>query len=130
MRKKFNRYDRYIKRITTAFDMLDKIEAEMEAEILETSNVDKELSDYMHIIEDDETKITNPKNFLAKMGAARRRRREIKVIKAVLHRYRQLSNRMNNPENRKMMIAELYKEVKQQQQEYKFRVIDEEEALK
>ena len=36
---------------------------------------------------------------------------------------------MNNEDNRKMLISELYKEVKRQQQDYKYRIIDKENIL-
>lgn len=125
-RRIFNRYDRYIDRIQKAFDILDSVELEMDTEITQLSLVDKELSDYMHIIESGEP-IKNPKAFLEKIRNARKRRREIKIITAVLHKYRQLSARMTNEGNRKLLIADLHKEVKQQQKEYNYRVIDKED---
>lgn len=125
-RRIYNRYDRYIEKLTTYFKKIDEIEQQMDAEVQELSNIDKELSDYMHMIEDD-VPIRNPKTFLQRVANARKRRREIKIITAVLHKWRQLSLKMNNKENRSMLLAELHKEVKQQQHDYKYRIIDKEE---
>lgn len=129
MRKSFNRYDRYISKLNTCFDTIAKIESDMETEIEELSNVDKELSDYMHIIENDSDNIKNPKQFIQNIAQLRKRRREIKIIMAVANRYKQLSNRMVNADNRTMLISELHKEVKNQQQEYKFRVLEKEDIV-
>ena len=122
----YNRYDRYIEKLTKAFETIDKVEKDMEEEVSQLSNVDKELSDYLHMIENDVV-IKNPKAMLEKIRCARKRRREIRIISAVLHKFKQQSLKMNNEANRKMLLAELHKEVKSQQHDYKYRVIDKED---
>lgn len=130
MARIYNKYDRYIKRLNDAFTIIDNIEKQMEADIQELSNVDKELSDYMHAIEEEDLdKIKNPKSLLKKIKNARMHRREIKIITGVLHKFRQLSLKMNNEANRCMLISELHKEVKHQQQDYKYRIVDKEDII-
>lgn len=126
--REFNKYEKYVTRLNKAFDAIAKIEAEMDADVEQLSAVDKELSDYMHMIEDEDV-IKKPANLINKIRIARRRRREIKIVKAVLHKFRQLSLKMNNDANRKMLIAELHKEINQQKQEYKYRVVEKDEVL-
>ena len=130
MPRVYNKYERYIKQLSDAFEKISKIERLMESDIQCLSEVDKELSDYMHVIEETEiTNIRNPKGLLKKIKEARMHRREIKITTGVLHKLKQLSLKMNNEDNRKMLISELYKEVKRQQQDYKYRIIDKENLL-
>lgn len=123
IRKVYDRYDKYIDKLQKCFDTLDEIETQMEEEVKEQSNVDKELSDYLHIIEDDKP-IRNHKAFINKIRSARKRRRELLILVQVLHKLKQNSLKMNNSSNRKMLIAELRKTVKANKMEYKYRVIE------
>ena len=125
--REFNRYDKYVARLSKALETISKIEQEMEADVQQLSIVDKELSDYMHVIE-DEDEIKYPVRLINKIRIARRRRREIKITTAVLHKFRQLALKMNNEANRKMLIADLYKEISRQKQEYNYRVIEKDEV--
>lgn len=130
MPRVYNKYERYIKQLSDAFEKINNIERLMESDIQCLSAVDKELSDYMHVIEEEDiSNIKNPKALLRKIKDARMHRREIKITTGVLHKYKQLSLKMNNEDNRKMLISELHKEVKRQQQDYKYRIIDKENIL-
>lgn len=125
--REYDRYNKYIDRLNKAFSIIDAVEDDMEEELKQLSIIDKEVGDYLHIIEAEDT-IKHPDKFLKKMRDARRRRREIKVIIGVLKKFRQMSVRMNNKGNRQMLIAELHKEVKNQLQNYNFRVLEGEES--
>lgn len=125
--REYDKYNKYIDRLNKAFSIIDAVEDDMEEELKQLSVVDKEVGDYLHIIEAEDT-IKHPDKFLKKMRDARRRRREIKVIIGVLKKFRQMSVRMNNKGNRQMLIAELHKEVKNQLQNYNFRVLEGEES--
>lgn len=122
-KRTYDKYNKYIERLQKCFSQLDKIEEEMDNDINCMSSVDKEVGDYLHKIE-AEDEIKNPKTILHKMRDARRRRREIKVIMGVLKKYRQLAPRLNNKANRRMLIAELHKEVKSQLKNYNYRVLE------
>lgn len=125
--REYDRYNKYIDRLNKAFSIIDAVEDDMEEELKQLSIIDKEVGDYLHIIEAEDT-IKHPDKFLKKMRDARRRRREVKVIIGVLKKFRQMSVRMNNKGNRQMLIAELHKEVKNQLQNYNFRVLEGEES--
>ncbi len=124
--REFDRYNRYLNELQVILNKLDAWEERLDNEVKELSNVDKEIGDYLHIIEGD-NEIKNPKTFLNKMRLARRRRREIKVITGVLHRYRQLTNRLGNKDSRAILLTELRKEVKAQLKDYNFRIVEGEE---
>lgn len=125
--KEYDKYNKYIARLEKAFATINKIEDDMEEDLKQLSIVDKEVGDYLHIIEAEDT-IKNPDKFLRKLRDLRRRRREIKVTIGILKKLRQLSTRMSNRSNRQMLIAELHKEVKNQLKDYNFRVLEGEES--
>ena len=125
--REYDRYNKYIDKLEKAFAIINQIEDDMDNEVKELSIIDKEVGDYLHIIE-AEDEVKNPAKLFKKMRDARRRRREIKVIMGVLHKFRQLSTRMSNRANRQMLIAELHKEVKSQLKNYNFRVLEGEES--
>lgn len=113
-----------LKDVTEKLDMLDSYLNSMSE--LE-SNVDMKLSDLYHYIEFNTLKTNECYRIVKEIKKQREIRRNLKNDYALLSTYRNNHQRLNNENNRKMLMAEMYKAKKDLNKKYKNRVYTEEE---
>ena len=93
------------------------------------SNVDMKLSDLYHYIEFNSLKTNECYRIVKEIKKQREIRRNLKNDYALLSTYKNNHQRLNNENNRKMLMTEMYKTKKEQGKKYKNRVYTEKEII-
>ena len=111
-----------LKNVTENLDKLDNYFNSMSE--LE-SNVDMKLSDLYHCIENNQLKTNECYRIVKEIKKQRQIRRNLKNDYELMSVYKNNHARLNNENNRKLFMAELYKRKKELNKKYKNRVYSE-----
>lgn len=108
-------------------ESLDKIDSYFNSMSELESNVDMKLSDLYHCIENNQLKTNECYRIVKEIKKQRQIRRSLKNDYELMSVYKNNHARLNNENNRKLFMAELYKRKKELNKKYKNRVYSEEE---
>lgn len=108
-------------------ESLDKIDSYFNSMSELESNVDMKLSDLYHCIENNQLKTNECYRIVKEIKRQRQIRRSLKNDYELMSVYKNNHARLNNENNRKLFMTELYKRKKELNKKYKNRVYSEEE---
>ena len=120
------RSEQLLEKIKQTVKLLDEIELMISTQAAELSKVDSELSDWLHIIENNELSKEECFNVMERMHALRIERRELNNEYELEKVYQTHKSKLSGNETRQFLIAEINKKKKELNQEYKNRVLTDE----
>lgn len=106
---------------------LDKVDSYFDSMSESMQNVDYKICDLMHLIEDGSLKTNECYRIVRELKKLRQERRRLKNDYQMILTYKNNHSRLNNENNRKLLLGELHKTEKQLGKNYKNRVYTEEE---
>ena len=114
-------------KIKQVIDLLDEIDGMIETQPLEIQNIDYQLSDYLHLIEnnilDDATSI----NVVKKIHDLRLTRRSLKNEHEIENTYNTHKSKLAGKETRQFLLHEIHKTMKSLTTPYNNRVLTDED---
>ena len=113
--------------IKEAIKLIDEIDAMINTQAEELQKVDYEISDWLHYIENNETTGKENEKILKKLKELRIKRKSLHKEHAIEKAYKDNSNKMMGNNTRQMLLSEINKTIKQWENEYKNRILTEEE---
>ena len=116
-----------VEELKTITDNLDKLDQYFNSMSELESNIDMKLSDLYHYIENNNLKTNECYRMIKEIKKQREIRRHLKEDYALLSTYKNNHQRLNNENNRKMLMTEMYKAKKDLSKKYKNRVYTSEE---
>lgn len=116
-----------IENLKKAIKLLDEIDEECNKIPKEESEIDTKLSDIYHFIENNRLTTNQRYRIVSLITNLRKERRNIKNKGKLLLTLGQHKDKLIQSDNRKMLLAEIYKKEKQLQSKYKYRIYTEEE---
>lgn len=120
----------FISHLQKAIEEIDAMETLINSNGEELSNVNKELEDYIHLIENNELNKEQSAYVVSKIHELRNIRRSIKNEFELERTYIENKQKMLGNNTRCLLLTEINKMIKQLDSEYKNRVITEEEYNK
>ena len=117
-------------KIFNAISMLDEIDEMINTQSNEIQKVDWELSDWLHYVENNDIKEENSFKILAKIKELREIRRSLSNESAIEAAYKNNSSKMMGNNTRQFLVSEIHKTLNQLDNDYKNRVLTDEEILK
>lgn len=121
------RDEKVLAAIKGAVSLYDKIDNMISTQPEELQKVDFEISDWLHYIEGNDT--TDRENVVIM-----KKLRELRLLRRSLHKeyeiektYKDNIMKMNNVDNRKLLLAEINKTIKRWENEYKNRILSDED---
>lgn len=121
------RDEKVLAAIKGAISLYDEIDSMISTQPEELQKVDFEISDWLHYIEGNDT--TDRENVVIM-----KKLRELRLLRRSLHKeyeiektYKDNIMKMNNEGNRKLLLAEINKTIKRWENEYKNRILSDED---
>lgn len=119
-----------IEKITQACVILNEVEEYMSGLNEKQSETDLRLSDLYHLIENGDTEIwgeTDLRNIANEIKKICTTRRKVKIDLSLMRVYQDNIGKLNNKDNRAMMLEKLNKTNKNANEEYRYRIYTEDE---
>lgn len=113
-----------LRSITEKLDVIDNYNSTLNDEL---SKLDCKMQDLLHYIEFNKINVKWCYKMLKEMKQIREQRRKIKNDMELLSKYNETKTKLLSSDNRKFLMAELYKKDKQLNQPYKNREYTEED---
>jgi uncharacterized protein (DUF2267 family) len=122
-----NRTEELLDNIYEAVKMLDRVDEMQEEQKGLIQNIDWQISDYLHYIENEEIDEKQAYIIINELKELRLTRRDLSnesIIESVFNKVR---DRLNTTQNRKFFAVEIHKEVNKLNQDYNWRAINKEQ---
>lgn len=113
-------------KIKQAMDLLDEIDNMIETQSTELQQIDYELSDWLHYIENNKLDENSSKKVLEEIQRLRKIRRSLNNEYDIEKTYKANSAKVMGNNTRGLLIAEINKAIKNRENDYKNRVLTEE----
>lgn len=117
----------FLKHLQDSIETLNKLDELIETNSQRQSEVDSELCDLLHLIENQELKDVACIKITHRIRELRKIRRSIKNEYELIVKYQEVKARLSSKENRKFITAEIQKRMKNLNQEYKNRILTDEQ---
>lgn len=114
-------------KLTEAIDILNEVDEYGNSLTNRLSALDMKQQDLLHYIENNKISILWCYRMIKEIKSIRMERRKVKNDIELLTRFNDLKNRLSSTENRRMIVAELHKKMKQLNTTYKNRQYTEED---
>ncbi len=114
-----------VEKIKNVIQTLDEIDDMIKTQSTELQNVDFELSDYYHLIENNELSDVASIKIVKKIHDLRKKRRTLNNEYEIENTYQTHKSKLPGTETRKFLANEIYKTVKKLNSEYKNRIVTE-----
>lgn len=118
-----------IDKILEASKILDEVDDYIDTLPDEQSKCDSKLSDLYHLLENNNLNASQCCKFVKEMKSVCTERRKVKIEFEVGKTFQTYQNRLNNRENRQLLMCELYKKEKRMKAEYQYRIYTEQELI-
>lgn len=123
-------YDKiFLKKLQDCIISLDELDQIIETNGERQSKIDLELSDWLHLLQGNIDDLKNNRFVLAniaeKIATLRLERASLRNEFELIKRYKEISKQMMTKDNRQFVIAEIQKVMKNLNQPYQNRIIDE-----
>lgn len=117
----------FLKKLQDCIIGLDELDELVNTNSERQSHVDLELSDWLHHLQNNFEAVSRASlaNIAEKIGSLRLERASLRNEYELIRRYKELSNRMMSKDNRQFIISEIQKTMKNLNQPYQNRIIDE-----
>ncbi len=117
----------FLKKLQDCIIGLDELDELVNTNGERQSNIDLELSDWLHHLQNNFEVFSRASlaNVAEKIGNLRLERASLRNEYELIKRYKELSNRMMSKDNRQFIISEIQKTMKNLNQPYQNRIIDE-----
>lgn len=122
-----NRDTEVFNKIIEMCSILDEIDDRIKTQSSELQNVDFQISDYLHYIENVDIDDKECVNLVKELKNLRQIRRSLQREHEIEKTYKDNANKVMGNNTREFLVAEINKTMKQLDSEYKYRVINEEE---
>lgn len=116
--------------INIAIKKLDEIDERINNQSSENQEIDYKISDILHYIENNELNDKECVKIVQLLKEFRLIRRSLRNEYEIEKTYKENSSKMMGNNTRGLLMAEINKKVKQLDNEYKYRVLSEEEIVK
>ena len=116
--------------INIAIKKLDEIDERINNQSSENQEIDYKISDILHYIENNELNDKECVKIVRLLKEFRLIRRSLRNEYEIEKTYKENSSKMMGNNTRGLLMAEINKKVKQLDNEYKYRVLSEEEIVK
>lgn len=114
-------------KIKDAVKILDDIDEMIKSQSLELQTIDYKLSDLYHLIENNELSDEASINIVKAIHNLRKQRRSLNNEFEIENTYRQHKSKLTGNETRQFLANEIFKTTKRLNQEYKNRVLTDED---
>ncbi len=114
-----------VEKIKNVIQILDEIDEMIKTQSTELQNVDFELSDYYHLIENNELSDIASIKIIKNIHDLRKKRRTLNNEYEIENTYQTHKSKLPGTETRKFLANEIYKTVKKLNTEYKNRILTE-----
>ena len=118
----------FLKYFQDTIESFSKLDERVEKNPIERSTVDMKISDYMHIIENNDLSESASNKIVKEIRKERQIRRGLANEQILISKYQELKARISSKENRQFIVAEIQKKMKSLDTEYKNRVLTDEEV--
>ena len=115
-----------IEKIKQVVKLLDEIDEMIETQSIEIQNVDLQLSDLYHLVENNELNEVASVNVINKMHELRVLRRSLNNEHEIENTYNIHKSKLPGKENRQFLLHEIYKTEKSLKSQYKNRILTDE----
>ena len=116
-------------KLTEAMDILNEVDEYGKTLTNQLSVLDSKEQDLLHYIENNRINMLWCYFMVREIKSIRMERRKVKNDMELLTRFNDLKNRLASQENRRMIVAELHKKMKQLNTTYKNRQYTEEDMM-
>jgi len=117
----------FLKILQDAITSLNKIDELVESNSTRQSAIDLELCDLLHLIENEEISDAASPKIIKRIHELRQIRRSLRNEYELIIKYNEIKERLSFKENRQFVIAEIQKRIKNLNQEYKNRILTQEQ---
>ena len=117
-----------VKKIKDAVKILDEIDEMINSQSTELQTIDLELSDWYHLIENNELSDEASVKVVKKIHDLRKLRRSLSNESSIENTYQTHKTKLIGNNTRQFLANEIYKVVKNLNKEYKNRVINDEDV--
>ena len=114
-----------VEKIKNVIQILDEIDEMIKTQSTELQKVDFELSDYYHLIENNELSDIASIKIIKNIHDLRKKRRTLNNEYEIENTYQTHKSKLPGTETRKFLANEIYKTVKKLNTEYKNRILTE-----
>ncbi len=122
-----NRDTEVFNKIIEMCSILDEIDDRIKTQSSELQNVDFQISDYLHYIENVDIDEKECVNLVKELKNLRQIRRSLQREHEIEKTYKDNASKVMGNNTREFLVAEINKTMKQLDSDYKYRVINEEE---
>lgn len=117
------RHEIIIEKIKQAVSLLDEIDEMIDTQSIEIQNTDLQLSDYYHLIENNELSDAASINVIKRIHDLRVLRRSLNKEHEIENTYNTHKSKLAGKETRQFLLHEIYKTVKSLGSQYKNRIL-------
>ena len=117
-----------LEKIKQVIDMLDDIDEMIDTQSIEIQNVDLQLSDYYHLIENNELSDLASINVIKKIHELRLIRRSLNKEHEIENTYNTHKSKLAGKDTRKFLLHEVHKTIKSLSNPYKNRILSDEDV--
>lgn len=116
--------------IKEVIKLIDDIDKMIDTQASELQKVDSEISDWLHYIENNDTTTKESEKIIKKLKELRIKRKSLHKEYTIEKAYKNHSNKMMGNNTRQLLLSEINKAIKQWENEYKNRILTDEEIKK
>lgn len=116
-----------LEKIKQVIELLDNIDEMIETQSVEIQNTDLQLSDYYHLIENNELSNDASINVIKRIHDLRVIRRSLNNEHEIENTYNTHKSKLSGKETRQFLLHEIYKTVKSLGTQYKNRILTDED---
>ena len=127
-RKAKMRDELIVEKINQVIKLLDEIDNMIETQPTEIQNIDYQLSDYLHLIENNSLSETASVNIIQKIHDLRIARRSLKNEHEIENTYNTHKSKLAGKETRQFLLHEIHKTIKGLATPYRNRVLTDEDV--
>jgi len=117
-----------VEKIKQAINLLDEIDEMIDSQSIEIQNTDLQLSDFYHLIENNELSDIASINVVKRIHDLRVLRRSLNNEHEIENTYNTHKSKLSGKETRQFLLHEIYKTVKSLGSQYKNRILTDEEV--
>lgn len=117
-----------VEKIKQVINLLDEIDEMIETQSIEVQNVDLQLSDYYHLIENNELNNSASINVIKRIHDLRLLRRSLNNEHEIENIYNTHKSKLPGKETRQFLLHEIHKIVKSLGSQYKNRILTDEDV--
>lgn len=116
-----------VEKIKQVINLLDEIDEMIETQSIEIQNIDLQLSDFYHLIENNELSDVASINVIKRIHDLRVLRRSLNNEHEIENTYNTHKSKLSGKETRQFLLHEIYKTVKSLGSQYKNRILTDED---